>query len=371
MGGDKQDSVSRGSTPRSLRNSWSPISFLSRSCSSAEGGKSRQQRTQLQKQQTSPSAIAQQSAMQRRGAAEEPPSARRRSPIPGDPLAETPGPVAPKQSQRFWQRYGGGRGGSAIGRQASGQTSLPQQQPMSASADLPTLQNVNDASHQPAEAADESRRIDGGTAHPKGMAAAELCCFCFQVLLAHLRGMPAPPYPLAADPLMKAPLFVTWLKQRPGERSEICEPELRGCIGCLEPVSFRPGLSEYVLRSSLHDRRFPPVMLEEVPTLICRLSILYQFEDCSYVYDWSIGLHGVLINFTDAQQRNYSATYLPEVAREHGMSHNSAIRELVVKSGYTGPCDQGLLSRMHVKRYQTLVKSVSYPEFLRAESASA
>jgi len=207
------------------------------------------------------------------------------------------------------------------------------------------------------------------TLPPKGSATSELCCFCFQVLLAHLRNHAPPPFPASADPSFKAPLFVTWMVKRKSEHSGALDLELRGCIGCLEPIGFCPGLSEYALRSSMHDRRFPPVRLHEVPLLTCKLSILYQFETCSHIYGWQIGVHGVLINFTDPQGRQYSATYLPEVAREQGMSRSVAIRELVSKSGYTGPCDQHLLQRIQVTRYQTLVESVAYWEFC-AENAA-
>mmetsp|Transcript_31187 Transcript_31187/g.85498 ORF Transcript_31187/g.85498 Transcript_31187/m.85498 type:complete len:351 (-) Transcript_31187:98-1150(-) len=200
---------------------------------------------------------------------------------------------------------------------------------------------------------------------PKGQAAAELCCFCFSVLLAHLQGKPAPPFPPSADPLYKAPLFVTWLKRRRGDRAAVGEPVLRGCIGCLEPIAFCPGLSEYAMRSSLQDRRFPPVLLEEVPSLSCKLSILFQFEACAHIYDWELGVHGILIRFTDAHNRSFSATFLPEVALEHGMTQVSAIRELVTKSGYSGSCNEELLSRIQATRYQTFVESVSYIEYVR------
>lgn len=104
--------------------------------------------------------------------------------------------------------------------------------------------------------------------------------------------------------------------------------------------------------------------------MTCKLSILHQFETCGHVYDWQIGLHGVLINFTDPHHgRHYSATYLPEVAHEHGMTRDVAIRELVTKSGYGGPCDQELLARIQVTRYQSLVESVAYREFVCSSGA--
>lgn len=199
------------------------------------------------------------------------------------------------------------------------------------------------------------------TLPPLGPSTADLCCFCFQVLRAHLQSELPPSFPSSADPSFKAPLFVTWLKRRRGARAD-GDLELRGCIGCLEPVVFRPGLSDYALRSSLQDRRFPPVQLDEVPHLTCRLSILHQFELCSHAYDWQVGLHGVLIGFADSFGRQYSGTYLPEVAREHGMTREVAIRELVIKAGYTGPCDKDLLTVMKVTRYQTTVQSLAYQD---------
>jgi len=197
---------------------------------------------------------------------------------------------------------------------------------------------------------------------PCGLSAAELCCFCFQVLRAHLESSPLPRFP--ADPGFKAPLFVTWLKPRQGcgaNTTSTSELELRGCIGCLEPIHFDSGLTEYAIRSSMKDRRFPPVKLDEVPSLTCRISILHQFEPCAHAFDWQVGVHGVLLNFSDGQGRRFSATYLPEVAKEHGMTREVAIRELVAKSGYPGPC-QEILDYVEVTRYQTIVESVSYQD---------
>lgn len=194
---------------------------------------------------------------------------------------------------------------------------------------------------------------------PQGPETLELCRFCFEVLSAHLNNLATPQFPAWADPCFKAPLFVTWTKRRNAY------DELRGCIGCLEPVTLRPGLSEYALRSSLQDRRFPPVRLDEVPALTCKLSILHQFEDCAHAHDWQVGVHGVLINFADGNGKRYSATYLPEVAREHGMTREVAIQELVIKSGYSGACTKDLISRMEVTRYQSIVESVAYDEFVR------
>jgi uncharacterized protein (TIGR00296 family) len=134
----------------------------------------------------------------------------------------------------------------------------------------------------------------------------------------------------------------------------------------LDPIAVSPGLSEYALRSSLQDRRFNPISADEVPSLSCKLSILHTFEPCSQAYDWQVGTHGILIKFQDYEGNWYSATYLPEVAREHGMTHEVAIRELVAKAGYHGPCDRELITRMQVQRYQSTAESITHEEYLAA-----
>lgn len=197
----------------------------------------------------------------------------------------------------------------------------------------------------------------------QGWLTSELCHFCFRVLRSHLQNQTPPCFPASADPSFKAPLFVTWMKRKTEDGKESGSLELRGCIGCLEPIVFHSGLSDYALRSSLHDRRFPAVRLEEVPSLTCKLSILCRFEKCAHIYDWQIGLHGVLIKF-DANDRHYIATYLPEVPVEQNLTQQAAIRELVAKTGYLGACDEELLARIDVTRYQTIVESVSYWEHL-------
>lgn len=199
-------------------------------------------------------------------------------------------------------------------------------------------------------------------AHPGQQATFELCLFCFQVIRAHLEGQPPPPFPQAADPGYKAPIFVTWYRNKRNGNSGL---EMRGCIGCLEPVVLQPGLSEYALRSSMQDKRFSPVKLDEVSSLTCKISILYQFEVCADPYDWEVGVHGILVSFSDAEGKAYSATYLPEVPPENSMTRQTAIRELVTKSGYTGPCDQEFLKSVKVKRYRTLVQSVGYADYVR------
>jgi uncharacterized protein (TIGR00296 family) len=109
------------------------------------------------------------------------------------------------------------------------------------------------------------------------------------------------------------PLFITWEKQR---RNAYV---LRGCIGTLAPRPLSSAIGEYALTAALRDRRFEPIDSQEISELRVAVSLLVQYEECNHVHDWEVGLHGILIKFTDGPTANeYSATYLPEVAKEQG-----------------------------------------------------
>ena len=62
------------------------------------------------------------------------------------------------------------------------------------------------------------------------------------------------------------------------------------------------------------------------------MSILHSFEQCNKCYDWDLGVHGIIINFDEGGE-HFSATYLPEIPVEHGMSKEVAIEELCRKAG--------------------------------------
>jgi uncharacterized protein (TIGR00296 family) len=121
-----------------------------------------------------------------------------------------------------------------------------------------------------------------------------------------------PPIPPFMEGLSPCPLFITWEKR---DVASSVDYRLRGCIGTLSPRPLATAVREYALTSAFGDRRFDPVRVEEVPNLRVGVSLLVKYEVCSDVYDWQVGVHGILIKFhTEGLQ--YSATYLPEVAKE-------------------------------------------------------
>mmetsp|Transcript_112742 Transcript_112742/g.363985 ORF Transcript_112742/g.363985 Transcript_112742/m.363985 type:complete len:213 (-) Transcript_112742:46-684(-) len=192
----------------------------------------------------------------------------------------------------------------------------------------------------------------------------DFVAFCFQVLLAQLRQRPEPALPLAGAlaAAKVAGLFVTW---------KTSDDRLRGCMGTLQPVTLDRGLADFALRSSLHDRRFEPVELDEVPQLTCRVSLLHSFEPCEDPYDWEIGLHGIHITFSvpsgplcPCDTTAYTATFLPEVMVEHEMSHEVAIQKLVRKAGYSGRCDLSLQESIEVTRFQASIRELAYRDIM-------
>ena len=216
----------------------------------------------------------------------------------------------------------------------------------------------------------------------------EMCLLCFDVLLLKLQrgsrgdyqldlmtGMPL--YPGAVG--VKCPLFVTWDVWRHGRW------ELRGCIGSLQPLALNKGVPKYALTSALQDRRFQPIVPQEVPHLRAKVSLLVQYEPCAHVYDWIVGVHGIMIEWSDDipadarekvegfngvdginNARRYSATYLPEVAAEQGWDARQAVESLIRKAGFNGPVMDELLGRIKCTRYQSSKCAADFRDYCHA-----
>eukprot|EP00559_Dactyliosolen_fragilissimus_P009756 CAMPEP_0184873528 /NCGR_PEP_ID=MMETSP0580-20130426/41896_1 /TAXON_ID=1118495 /ORGANISM="Dactyliosolen fragilissimus" /LENGTH=216 /DNA_ID=CAMNT_0027376447 /DNA_START=23 /DNA_END=673 /DNA_ORIENTATION=+ len=129
----------------------------------------------------------------------------------------------------------------------------------------------------------------------------------------------------------ECPLFVTWDKQSGKSDRHYA---LRGCIGTLSPKRLTNHLGDYALTSALHDTRFNPISISEIPKLRVAVSLLVNYESCDHCYDWIIGTHGIIIKFIH-DSKQYSATFLPEVASEQGWDQATTISSLVRKAGFT------------------------------------
>jgi AmmeMemoRadiSam system protein A len=103
---------------------------------------------------------------------------------------------------------------------------------------------------------------------------------------------------------------------------------LRGCIGVVE--AFEP-LGESVARcaasAALHDPRFSPVRVEELPEVQIEISVLSPLEPMR-AENIEIGTHGLLI-----LQGAKRGILLPQVATEHKLSRERFLEETCRKAG--------------------------------------
>ncbi len=197
-----------------------------------------------------------------------------------------------------------------------------------------------------------------------------MCYYCFDVLIGSLRygqqhfdgkGNQVIPGFVAELPTatVECPIFVTWDKQN----SPLSNWQLRGCIGTLGPRLLVDAVGEYALISALQDRRFSPITLQEISSLRVSVSLLIQYELCDDTHDWTVGVHGIMIKFSVAG-RSYSATYLPEVAKEQKWTIEQTVASLVQKAGYHGTLTPELLRNIHCTRYQSSKCRVTFAEYM-------
>jgi len=186
----------------------------------------------------------------------------------------------------------------------------------------------------------------------------EMVIYCWAALLAALKQRKLSMVPTFSDG--EAPLFVTWTTMQGVPSGE--DADLRGCIGCLEPIGLHKGLVEYAETSAFRDRRFTPIRDNEVPYLVCEVNLLTRFEEAARWDDWVVGTHGIILEFRH-QGRRFSATYLPHVAKQQGWDVVQTVDSLARKAGWQGPVDDALRSVMHVTRYQSSASELSWADF--------
>jgi len=170
-------------------------------------------------------------------------------------------------------------------------------------------------------------------------------------------GLSTPATSTSSLPTLETPLFVTW-----NAKSARHGHSLRGCIGTFEPQELDEGLASYAITSAIHDSRFNPIKLSELPSLQVAVTLLTDFEDASDPMDWELGTHGIRISFVH-HGRRYGATYLPDVAVEQGWDKEEAIQSLMRKAGYVGSKSRWREMGIKVVRYQGKKVSCEYDEF--------
>lgn len=64
-----------------------------------------------------------------------------------------------------------------------------------------------------------------------------------------------------------------------------------------------------------------------------------------------------------------NATYLPDVIPEQGWTKIEAVESAVRKAGWDGPIDEAMLMSIRLRRYQSRVVTVTWPEYLEWKKA--
>ena len=139
---------------------------------------------------------------------------------------------------------------------------------------------------------------------------------------AELQGLAPPPVPEPLPPALgrRAGAFVSL---HTGE-------ELRGCIGYVEPRWPLAATVARVAASATHDRRFPPLRVDDLATLTIELSVLGVPAPIG-ADEIEIGRHGLILE-CDAS----SGLLLPQVPLHYGWDRETFLAHLSRKAGLPG-----------------------------------
>lgn len=161
-------------------------------------------------------------------------------------------------------------------------------------------------------------------------------------------------------------LFVSWKKYYVKKNKS--QEDLRGCKGTHSIVTLQDGLEYFAIVSGTTDTRFEPVTSSEIPHLTCTVSILYDFEEAKHCYDWTIGVHGIRIEFEDDEGEK-TATFLPHVAVQFGWSKRYTLLRLIQKAGCTLNIEFNVngvptnISNLKVVRFCSSEYSLNYNQY--------
>ena len=106
----------------------------------------------------------------------------------------------------------------------------------------------------------------------------------------------------------------------------------------------------------------------ELASLQCSVSLLCKYEKSRRWDDWTVGTHGIIIEFPDPEGASpypFSATYLPEVAGEMGWDQRRAVESLIRKAGWRGTVDDKLLRSISLTRYQSSKFAMDFTEYTK------
>jgi AmmeMemoRadiSam system protein A len=110
--------------------------------------------------------------------------------------------------------------------------------------------------------------------------------------------------------------------------SQRSDGALRGCIGYIEPLfPLAETISRAAVAAALHDNRFAPVTLRELPQLSIEISVL-SVPQAIRPEDVIVGTHGLIV-----RSDRHSGLLLPQVASEYGWDRSTFLDHTCRKAG--------------------------------------
>ena len=120
------------------------------------------------------------------------------------------------------------------------------------------------------------------------------------------------------------------------------------------------------------------------------ISLLTDFEDASSYLDWTVGVHGIYITFSNpallptstsssgapsplsssaylpriTSKQTFSATYLPDVVPEQGWDKIEAVDSAIHKAGWSGVITEDIRRSVKLRRYQSRKYTVGWDEYV-------
>lgn len=201
------------------------------------------------------------------------------------------------------------------------------------------------------------RELSNNSTDEMTIATTEMCAEAFATILSRVRPEQANASAMRL-PTSSGGIFVTWSIPR-GRNNAYT---LRGCIGTLKASPINTGVPRYASHAAFNDPRFDPIGADELVGLKVGVSVLSMFERAAHAYDWTIGVHGIILEFGNGR---FSATYLPEVCKDHGWSKEHCIQSLAEKAGYRGRFEGQMFDEAILTRYQSTKAELVYEQYLQ------
>lgn len=105
--------------------------------------------------------------------------------------------------------------------------------------------------------------------------------------------------------------------------------DLRGCIGFVKSEdNLYTSVCRAAISAAMEDRRFYPLVFNELKTVEIEISVLYDFEKMKSYDDIILGVHGLLLI-----EEGRRGLLLPQVPEAHGWNLEDYLTGICKKSG--------------------------------------